>query len=223
MIPLKLVNFNHMKKLLFILLLFPLYGNHTLAQTKFNNQVITTDGQIYRGNIQSYLSRKIIFYQNPEGLQDNSIGIERITIITGTMPESRKRRILNHNPKVIFISQPLEADRIETMTLNINNIETIQKRRNSSAINQVLIGAIAGCAAGGLITLLRGEPSTTTLSNWTPRMPDAAIVISLGLAGAGAGACIGSLRVIIPINGSINNYYKHKNELRKHVSPKNKD
>ena len=115
--------------------------------------------------------------------------------------------------------QDYSVDRSGIVQLHINNIESIRTRRKNRVGKGVLIGAISGFAVGGLIGLISGDdPPCDSHSliciRYTAGEKAILAGIPLSIGGAGIGALIGSVKVVIPINGSINNYNKKKDKLR---------
>ena len=98
----------------------------------------------------------------------------------------------------------------------IHNIETIKLRKKNKIGKGILIGAVTGLVAGGLIGLIDGDDPPDTWFALTAG--DKAIIagVPLAICGAGIGAAIGSIKIKIPINGSNNKYRKNKNELRRY-------
>jgi hypothetical protein len=64
--------------------------------------VKTTDGKVYKGDIDSYLRKQINFTKIIEELGDNSIPIEKVVEIRGEMPVSRINAILKSNKNIKF-------------------------------------------------------------------------------------------------------------------------
>jgi hypothetical protein len=120
-----------MKKLMFILLIVCcqfLANSQNPEKSKFKHQVFTVDGQVLNGNIQSYLSKKIIFYDDIKELNGNSISIENVIAINGPMAESRKNRILGHNPIVKFNEElSVKVEPILISPMNKERFDLMQK------------------------------------------------------------------------------------------------
>jgi len=80
-----------------------------------------------------------------------------------------------------------------------------------------LIGSFAGFAIGGILGLMAGD-DTACHSGWvcfhlTTVQKAILLGIPLALVGASIGRSIGAIKVTIPINGSFNNFNKHKTNL----------
>ncbi len=100
------------------------------------------------------------------------------------------------------------------VNLHINNIETIKIRRIDRAGKGVLIGAITGFAVGGSIGIISGDdPPTQHLLRFSAGQKALMYGCPLAFGGAVIGGLIGSIKIKIPINGSVNNYNRNKNQL----------
>ena len=135
--------------------------------------------------------------------------------IKGVLYEIKDSSILVSSSVVI---QDYSTDKFEIVKLHINNIETIKTRRNNNIGRGVLIGAITGFAVGSLIGLISGDDPPCPSGSWICFRYSAgekALMagVPLAVGGAGIGALIGSIKVKIPINGSINSYNRNKNKL----------
>ena len=138
--------------------------------------------------------------------------------IKGVLYEIKDSSILVSRSVVI---QDYSTDRFEIAKLNIKNIETIKTRRKNSIGNGVLIGVVSGFVVGGLMGLIDGDDPPCTPGSWfcwriTAGQKALMMGVPLAVCGAGIGALIGSVKVVIPINGSISNYNRNKNKLRKY-------
>jgi len=118
---------------------------------------------------------------------------------TGFLYEIKDSSILVSNLPSI---KDFSTDKFQTIELPIYKIETIKTRRLKSSLRGTIIGAVAGIALGAA-TDLYGDG-------------DKANSIFLGLSyGAGLGALIGLIKVKFPINGSMDNYHRNYNKLKK--------
>ena len=135
----------------------------------------------------------------------------------GVLYEIKDSSILVSSSLVI---RDYSTDRFETYKLHINDIDTVKIRRKNSIGSGVLIGAITGFAVGGLMGLRSDDPPCPEGSwfclRFTPGTKALLAGIPLSIGGAGVGAIIGSVKVNIPISGSIDNYNKNKNKLMKY-------
>jgi len=134
----------------------------------------------------------------------------------GVLYEIKDSSILVSNSVMI---KDYSTDRFKVANLYITEIETIKTRINNNIGKGVLIGAITGFAVGGLIGLISGDdPPCTGWFCWRYEAEEKALMAGAGLAvvGVGMGALIGSIKVEIPINGSIDSYNRNKNKLREY-------
>lgn len=99
----------------------------------------------------------------------------------------------------------------ETMNLHIYNIKSIQTRRKNSIGRGIWIGAVSGFATGGLLTLLYGVGDFWDFHDGTLMAG-----VPLAVIGAGIGALVGSIKIEIPINGSMDRYNLKKKKLKKY-------
>jgi len=105
-------------------------------------------------------------------------------------------------------------DRSEMVNFNISNIETIRTRKNNNIGKGILIGTLSGFVVGGAIGLISGADPPDSFFRFTAGENAILNGILLAYVGADIGGVIGSFKVKIPINGSINNYNRNKNRLR---------
>lgn len=135
---------------------------------------------------------------------------------TGVLYEIKDSSILVSNSLVI---QDYSTDRFGTFKLHINDIETIKIRRKKRVGTGVLLGAITGFCVGGIIGLIDGDDPpcrSFCVLRFTAGQKALMAGIPLSIVGAVAGAIIGSVKIKIPINGSMDNYHKYKKRLKKY-------
>lgn len=77
-----------------------------------------------------------------------------------------------------------------------------------------MIGTLSGFVVGGAIGLISGADPPDSFFRFTAGENAILNGILLAFVGADIGGVIGSFKVKIPINGSINNYNRNKNRLR---------
>lgn len=131
--------------------------------------------------------------------------------IKGVLYELKDSSILVSSSLVIQDFRDLKLDVIDLKT---HNIETIKIRRHKSIRKGAWIGVATGFVLGGIIGASLEEPCNQDdlCFNLLPGM-----YASIGMAGGAAiGAVIGSFKLTIPINGSINSYNSHKSKLREY-------
>ena len=102
-------------------------------------------------------------------------------------------------------------DNNPTIELNISNIELIETRKRNRVGKGILIGAVSGFAVGGLIGLTRGDDAEQTAGQ-------KAVIGGLSLAAAGGlvGLLVGSVKVVIPIEGNFIKYKDQRQKLQKY-------
>jgi hypothetical protein len=132
--------------------------------------------------------------------------------LKGTLCEIKDSSILIAGHSLAYPS----SDISEMINLHINDIETIKVRRSGKIGLGCLIGAAAGLATGLTIGLIHGDDPEDYLIRFSAA--DYALIygISCMVGGAGIGAAIGSLKIKIPINGSMDTFNKEKSRLRKY-------
>ncbi len=103
------------------------------------------------------------------------------------------------------------------LEFDIRNIEMLKVRRKGNVRMGIVVGAVSGAIIGGLIgfNYFNDESGNLTL------LSNESKTFMTGFLGAGAGALLGSLigsvKVLYPINGKMENYEKFKADLEKRV------
>ena len=138
----------------------------------------------------------------------------------------KSKGILYQSKESSILIAPLVKNRqqISDKTLiefQIRNIETIKLRKNKRVGKGILIGAVTGLVAGGLVGLLSGDDppcNSGGLICFRSTAEEKAVIggVYLAVFGAGVGALIGSIKIKIPINGSSEKYRKNKTDLRRY-------
>lgn len=128
--------------------------------------------------------------------------------VNGTLYELRDSTLLVSHYKTFseFI-----VDDSPTIELHINNIDLIETRKRNRIGMGILIGAVSGFTVGGLIGLTRaGDAEQTTGQK--------ALIggASLAIPGALVGLLVGSVKVVIPIEGNILKYKDQRLKLQKY-------
>ncbi|MFD2998754.1 hypothetical protein ACFS7Z_00135 [Pontibacter toksunensis] len=176
----------------------------------------------------SIIAMIVLYFLNSVNAQDNiqKNKIYRTWITFNNKPLQTEGVLYEIKDSSILVSSSVaikdySTDRVETLKFNINEIETIKIRRKNSVGRGILTGAITGFAVGGLIGLISGDDPPCPQGTWfcfRLTAGEKALItgIPFSIGGAGIGALVGSVKVNIPINGSIDNYNKNKNELLKY-------
>jgi hypothetical protein len=132
--------------------------------------------------------------------------------IKGVLYELKDSSIVVSSSLVIQDYRDLKLD---VKDLNIHYIETIKIRRHNSIRRGALIGVATGFVLGGIIGSSLEEPCKP--GELCFPYYASGVYGSIGMAGGAAiGAVIGSFKLTIPINGSINSYNRHENKLREY-------
>jgi hypothetical protein len=128
--------------------------------------------------------------------------------VNGTLYELRDSTLLVSHYKTFseFI-----VDDSPTIELHINNIDLIETRKRNRIGMGILIGAVSGFTVGGLIGLTRAADAEQTTGQ-------KALIggASLAIPGALVGLLVGSVKVVIPIEGSILKYKDQRLKLQKY-------
>lgn len=131
----------------------------------------------------------------------------------GVLYELKDSAILVSNSLII---QDYRDLKFELKDLNIHNIETIKIRRHNSIRRGAWIGAATGFVLGGIIGVALEEPCDPNADMCFPYYAAGMLSTTMAAGGAAIGAFIGSFKVTIPINGSLNRYNENKDKLRKY-------
>ncbi len=102
-------------------------------------------------------------------------------------------------------------DNNPTIELRVNNIDQIGARKKNRMFKAILLGGASGFVAGSLIGFSRGDDEDLTAEQKAIRGG-----ITLGIPGALVGMLIGSVKVVIPIEGSLSNYRKQHAKLQQY-------
>ncbi len=97
-----------------------------------------------------------------------------------------------------------------------SNIYFIKARREGNVTKGVLIGATAGILAGVIIGLVSEPDVSNSFGTFAPELRALGGGILGVLPGILIGGMISSIRIKIPINGSINKFSKEKEQLSKY-------
>ncbi|MGA1977655.1 MAG: hypothetical protein ABSG89_07335 [Bacteroidales bacterium] len=108
----------------------------------------------------------------------------------------------------------------QTTEIDYKNIGTVETRRKNSVIRGALSGLIIGSLAGVIIGYSSGSdhPTPGSFDFFVLSASDKATIggIFSGLTGIAIGTLVGTIRIRIPINRSIDNFNKNKERLKKY-------
>lgn len=128
--------------------------------------------------------------------------------VNGTLYELRDSTLLVSHYKTFseFI-----VDDSPTIELHINNIDLIETRKRNRIGMGILIGAVSGFTVGGIIGLTRAADDEQTTGQ-------KALIggASLAIPGALVGLLVGSVKVVIPIEGNFIKYKDQRLKLQKY-------
>ncbi len=132
--------------------------------------------------------------------------------VKGFLYEINDSSISVANSKII---KEYSTVRFQVAKLHIIDIEKIKTRRNNSIGRGIWIGAVTGFVVGGIIGLVDGDdPAGFLAMTAGEKAIKAGVALSIG--GAVIGGLIGTIKIRIPIDGSMNNYNRNKNKLNKY-------
>jgi hypothetical protein len=105
------------------------------------NKVITRNGIIIKGNIESFTNKTLNFSENIDSLNSRSLNIDEVKEIYGPMPEIRKNAILKKNPKIKIVLDYKDPDYKERIVeqdskINIPFNQSIQKSNSFNGGNR---------------------------------------------------------------------------------------
>ena len=158
---------------------------------------------------------------NAQDTTKKTIEITKTWISLNNSPDKIKGVLYDLKDSSILVSnsykvQDYYSDKIETVELHIKNIETIKVRKKNNILIGAGIGAIVGLTATAIVVSgNRNKRSSLLWDKNSFKELDAALIVGVGLGAAGIGALIGSIKIKIPINGSMNNYKENHDKLRK--------
>ena len=99
----------------------------------------------------------------------------------------------------------------EVAELYIDDINLISTERQGGTLHGALLGGAIGVTTGVVIGLISGDDSS--IFGFTAEQKAIIGGVGLGAIGALTGAIIGSIKIKIPINGSMENYNLQKKKL----------
>jgi len=117
-----------------------------------------------------------------------------------------------------LIKQDHYSDKEFTL-IKANQMEMVKIRRKNSIGKGVLIGALSGLGAGIILGLIEGddEPGGDfDIMNYSAGEKAILYGITFMIPGAAIGAAVGSIKIKIPINGSMSTYEKNRKKLKRY-------
>lgn len=132
--------------------------------------------------------------------------------VTGALFQLKDSSILVSSS---LVKLDYEAGNYEVSELYINDINLISTKKRGRSLQGLLIGGAIGIGTGAAIGLISGDDTGYLMFNLTAEQKAFMGGIGLGAIGALTGAIVGSLKIKIPINGSMDNYYQSKKKLGK--------
>ena len=130
--------------------------------------------------------------------------------VDGILYELKDSSLLMSNYKTY---KDFIVDNNPIIELKISNIELIEARKRNRLGMGILIGAVSGFTVGGLIGLTRGNDAEYTTGQ-------KALIggASLAIPGALVGLLVGSVKVVIPLEGSFLKYKEQRQKLQHYSS-----
>jgi hypothetical protein len=125
------------------------------------------------------------------------------------------------NDSSVFVSNSLlkkdySIGKYNVTKISFSNIDLVKTRMKNSVRRGALIGFVTGFAVGGLIGLISGDDSPGILS-FSAKEKALLYGIPLAVGGTGVGELIGSIKIKIPINGSMDKFNRNKSRLKKYT------
>ena len=154
--------------------------------------------------------------QSPLPLKANPVKSE-ITLYTDTGSDYMKGALFLLKDSSILVSNSLVKEdynigNYEVAELYIDDIKLISTKRRGGALHGALLGGAIGVSTGVVIGLISGDDHSSIIS-FTAEQKAIIDGVGLGVIGALTGAIVGSIKIKIPINGSIENYNRKKKKL----------
>jgi hypothetical protein len=132
-------------------------------------------------------------------------------IMEGVLYEVNDSSVLVSNS---LLKKDYSTGKFNVTKISFNNIDLVKIHRENSIRTGTLIGAVTGFAVGGLIGLFLGDDSPGFFS-----ARDKALLFGFPMAigGTALGGLVGSIRIRIPINGSMDKFNGNKSRLKKYT------
>jgi hypothetical protein len=156
----------------------------------------------------------------PTGINEKGFKIFKTWISLKNEPNILEGALYEIKDSSILVSNSILKDdyingEFELSKIDFNNIDLVKIRRKNSMLFGALIGAATGFGAGGLIGLISGDDPPGFFS-FSAGEKALLLGFSLAVGGAGIGTLDASLKIKIPINGSIQTFNKNKERLKKY-------
>ena len=133
--------------------------------------------------------------------------------IVGAIYELKDNSILVSSS---LVKEDYYSGNYEVAEINIDNIGLIKPKRRIG--QSVLIGAAIGAVVGAVVPRIALGPHPFPPGSFVPPEVGYPVSISAGAAAGGLiGAYISTIRLSIPINGSMENYNRQKKKLGKYT------
>ena len=139
--------------------------------------------------------------------------------IKGALYEVNDSSILVSNS---FRKNDYSTGKFNVTTINFNNINLVKIRQNNSLRKGALIGSITGFVVGALIGLISGDDPPGFLS-FSAGEKALMYGFPMAIGGTGLGELVGSIRIRIPINGSIKIFHENNSRLKNYSYRKSKN
>ena len=115
-----------------------------------------------------------------------------------------------------LIKQDYTTGNFQITKLNFTNVDLVKVRSKNRVVKGALIGTVAGFFLGAMLGLIEGDDNPEDVyfpSTAAQHAMENGFILAIG--GAGIGSLCGSIKIKIPINGSIGNFNSNKRKLEK--------
>jgi len=111
-----------------------------------------------------------------------------------------------------LVKEDYNSGNYEVAELYIDDINLISTERQGGSLHGALLGGAIGVSTGVAIGLISGD-DYSSIFGFTAEQKAIIGGVGLGAIGALTGAIVGSIKIKIPINGSMENYNRKKKKL----------
>ena len=134
---------------------------------------------------------------------------------------TKKGVLFEVNDSAVLVSNSLlkkdySLGKYNITKFSFNNIDHIKIRMKNSVRRGSLIGFVTGFVVGGLTGLISGDDPSGFLS-FSAKEKALLYGFSMAVGGTGLGELIGSIKIKIPINGSMDKFNRNKSRLKKYT------